>query len=220
MESAAAALAQLHQFRAEPGWDSEQVCHDATATPAHHAIMEGFIDNDDTYQSFPKQDAYGSPDPFRKSQSRRARFAPLLNDDPDIFDEDQFIHPDLGGSGRPPGLMPSSLARSPPGRSSTLPPTGPRPIKYGPNRPRKNSVGQNARKPKHERTRSKELQKRFSHERKAFSAEPQAAVLGKRWEDLIDAAASATEEDIREREDSRDRTPTVRYQPIHCSVAC
>lgn len=172
--------------------------------------MEGFIDNALT------QDTFGSPDPFRKnSQSRRARFAPLLNDDPDLFDEDQFIHPDLGGSGRPPsGLMPSSLARSPPGRSSTLPPsTGsqPRPIKFGQNRPRKNSVGQNARKPKHERTRSKELQKRFSHERKAFSAEPAAAVLGKRWEDLIDAAASATEEDIREREDSRDRTP-VRYR--------
>lgn len=44
---------------------------------------------------------------------------------------------------------------------------------------------------------------RMSHDRKAFSAEPQsaAALYGKRWEDLIDAAASATEED------SRDLTP-------------
>jgi hypothetical protein len=44
----------------------------------------------------------------------------------------------------------------------------------------------------------------MSHDRKAFSAEPQAAaaaIMGKRWEDLIDAAASATEED------SRDLTP-------------
>ena len=43
----------------------------------------------------------------------------------------------------------------------------------------------------------------MSHDRKAFSAEPQtaAALFGKRWEDLIDAAASATEED------SRDLTP-------------
>lgn len=43
----------------------------------------------------------------------------------------------------------------------------------------------------------------MSHDRKAFSAEPQtaAALYGKRWEDLIDAAASATEED------SRDLTP-------------
>jgi hypothetical protein len=97
-------------------------------------------------------------------------------------------------------LLPSSLARSPPGRSSTLPPA-PRSVK--PNRPRKSSVGQNARKGKHERTKSKEHGRRLSHDRKAFSAEPQtaAAIYGKRWEDLIDAAASATEED------SRDLTP-------------
>ena len=43
----------------------------------------------------------------------------------------------------------------------------------------------------------------MSYDRKAFSAEPAAvaAIMGKRWEDLIDAAASATEED------SRDLTP-------------
>lgn len=94
-------------------------------------------------------------------------------------------------------LLPSSLARSPPGRSSTLPPA-PRSIK--PNRPRKSSVGQNARKPKHERQKSKENARRMSYDRKAYSAEPQtaAALFGKRWEDLIDAAASATEEDSRE----------------------
>ena len=46
----------------------------------------------------------------------------------------------------------------------------------------------------------------MSHDRKAYSAEPQAAaaLFGKRWEDLIDAAASATEED------SRDLTPVCR----------
>lgn len=101
---------------------------------------------------------------------------------------------------RPPELLPSSLAQSPPGRSSTLPPIA-RSLK--PNRPRKTSVGQNARKPKHERTKSKEHARRMSHDRKALSAEPQAAaaLYGKRWEDLIDAAASATEED------SRDLTP-------------
>jgi hypothetical protein len=97
-------------------------------------------------------------------------------------------------------LLPSSLARSPPGRSSTLPPA-PRSVK--PNRPRKSSVGQNARKGKHERQKSKDYNHRMSYDRKAYSAEPQtaAAILGKRWEDLIDAAASATEED------SRDLTP-------------
>ena len=104
-------------------------------------------------------------------------------------------------------LLPSSLARSPPGRSSTLPPA-PRSIK--PNRPRKSSVGQNARKPKHERQKSKEQARRMSYDRKAFSAEPQAAaaLFGKRWEDLIDAAASATEED------SRDLTPVCR-SPVY-----
>jgi hypothetical protein len=53
----------------------------------------------------------------------------------------------------------------------------------------------------------------MSHDRKAFSAEPQtaAALYGKRWEDLIDAAASATEED------SRDLTPVSPVQSIHIS---
>jgi hypothetical protein len=103
-------------------------------------------------------------------------------------------------TGRPKELLPSSMAHSPPGRSSTLPPV-PRPVK--PNRPRKSSVGQNARKSKHERTKSKEHARRMSYDRKAYSAEPQAAAAfyGKRWEDLIDAATSATEED------SRDLTP-------------
>lgn len=64
-------------------------------------------------------------------------------------------------------------------------------------------MGQNARKGKHERQRSKDHNRRSSYDRKAYSAEPQtaAAIMGKRWEDLIDAAASATEED------SRDLTP-------------
>jgi hypothetical protein len=59
---------------------------------------------------------------------------------------------------------------------------------------------------KHERRKSKDLIKRSSGgDRKAFSAEPSnnpAFLYGKRWEDLIDAAASATEE-----EGSRDLTP-------------
>lgn len=289
LESAAAALAQLHNFRAEgppppmqmmSGWDSEQVRDpyfvftapplfdslDAapavapapvfttlsapqqqhlptttmsiaigiTANGRHGANgysngngtvavaassddegdgVEGLIDNTFVHLQEPVySDGEGG---YRKSLSSRknARFAPLLNDDADVFDEDQFIHPDLGGVGGQHQLkrelLPSSLARSPPGRSSTLPP-GNRPVR--PPRPRKRSVGQHAMKPKHERTKSRELQKRYSHDRKAYSAEPQAAAMGRsRWEDLIDAAASATEEDIREREDSRDRTPVRSY---------
>jgi len=71
-------------------------------------------------------------------------------------------------------------------------------------RPRKPSITDSARKPKHERQRSKD-QKHLNFERKALSAEPNSlAGLGignRRWEDLLDAAASATEED------SRDLTP-------------
>lgn len=52
---------------------------------------------------------------------------------------------------------------------------------------------------KHERKRSKELARR--HSGGGRLPDP-GSLLGKRWEDLIDAAASATEE-----EGSRDLTP-------------
>ncbi|KKK22230.1 rfeD, partial [Aspergillus rambellii] len=64
-------------------------------------------------------------------------------------------------------------------------------------RPRKSSIS-GARKPKHERSKSKEYARRPSlGDRKALSAEPQTAAWaqGKRWEDLIEAATSATEVD-------------------------
>ena len=99
-------------------------------------------------------------------------------------------------------LLPSSIARSPPDRPSTLPPLH-RSLSRQYNRPRKTSLSQHARLAKHERKKSKELAKRHSGDRKAFMSEPSAATLyGKRWEDLIDAAQSATEE-----EGSRDLTP-------------
>ena len=105
-------------------------------------------------------------------------------------------------------LLPSVLAHSPPGRSSTLPPLQRKEsIKRDkPARPRKSSITQNSRRPKHERTKSKDQARRLSIEgRKAFSAEPPGAVaaaMGKRWEDLIEAATSATEADS-----DRDLTP-------------
>ncbi|KAI9810342.1 MAG: hypothetical protein M1827_006309 [Pycnora praestabilis] len=111
---------------------------------------------------------------------------------------------------RPRELLPSMMARSPPGRSSTLPPIQRR---DKPARPRKSSITQNARQPKHERTKSKEYSKRMSYDgRKAFSAEPQSAAtaMGKRWEDLIDAATSATEE----ADDERNLTPVPQSPPF------
>lgn len=130
-----------------------------------------------------------------------SRIAPDDLDPRVVNAEDRYLDPSL--TGRPSReLLPSSLARSPPYyRSSTLPPAS-----RGGKAPRssaKASVAQNARRPKHNRTRSKDHARRTSYERKAMSAEPQAAAAlnDKRWKDLIDAAASATEED------SRDLTP-------------
>ncbi|KAG9247925.1 hypothetical protein BJ878DRAFT_490554 [Calycina marina] len=106
-------------------------------------------------------------------------------------------------------LLPSILPASPPGRSSTLPPIQ---KTSGPARPRKQSVSKHAREPQHRRQKSKGNEahlRRMSYERKAFSAEPTSslsAAYGKRWEDLIDAATSATEED-------EERTP-VPQSPI------
>lgn len=111
-------------------------------------------------------------------------------------------------------LLPSILSTSPPGRSSTLPPIQRNP---GPNRPRKQSVTKRAREPQHKRQKSRENAvhlRRMSYERKAFSAEPSSALsaaYGKRWEDLIDAATSATEED-------EERTP-VPPSPISVNRA-
>ncbi|KAI9376616.1 hypothetical protein BJX61DRAFT_255644 [Aspergillus egyptiacus] len=104
-------------------------------------------------------------------------------------------------------LLPSILTHSPPGRSSTLPPIQ-RTNKLP--RPRKGSISA-ARKGKHERSRSKEYGRRPSlGDRKALSAEPQTAAWaqGKRWEDLIEAATSATEVDD-DRQSEMGRSPTI-----------
>ncbi|KAH8724548.1 hypothetical protein GQ44DRAFT_654244, partial [Phaeosphaeriaceae sp. PMI808] len=169
--TAAAALASLHNYRAEFDWDSDP---DATSEPES------------------------------KNYRPRARFAPTAVEQQFAPEEPYYTSTSIQRE-----LLPSSLAHSPPGRSSTLPPAS-HPVK--PNRPRKSSVGQHARRGKHERQKSREHNRRLSYDRKAYSAEPQtaAAIMGKRWEDLIDAAASATEED------SRDLTPvpqSPQYSP-------
>ncbi|BAE57538.1 unnamed protein product [Aspergillus oryzae RIB40] len=110
-------------------------------------------------------------------------------------------------SPRPRELLPSILNHSPPGRSSTLPPIQRRDKLP---RPRKSSISA-ARKPKHDRVKSKEYGRRPSlGDRKALSAEPQTAAWaqGKRWEDLIEAATSATEADD-DRQSEVGRSPTL-----------
>ncbi|KAK0765661.1 hypothetical protein N5P37_001599 [Trichoderma harzianum] len=113
-------------------------------------------------------------------------------------------------SNRPREILPSLLAASPPGRSSTLPPLQ-RPL--GLSRPRKQSISKKSRESQHRKKPSRgsdwlrriqnEERYRSGHDRKALSAEPWAD-YGKRWEDLIDAAdqAASAAGDIDE-----DRTP-------------
>ncbi|KAL8889557.1 MAG: hypothetical protein Q9215_003167 [Flavoplaca cf. flavocitrina] len=105
------------------------------------------------------------------------------------------------------------MARSPPARSSTLPPLQ---RKDKPTRPRKSSITKNSRKPNHERAKSKDYARRLSIEgRKAISAEPYgpaAAAQGKRWEDLLEAATSANEADS-----DRDLTPVA--VPMLCPLS-
>jgi hypothetical protein len=113
-------------------------------------------------------------------------------------------------SPRPRELLPSILNHSPPGRSSTLPPIQRRDKL---SRPRKQSI---SRKLKHDRTRSKEYGRRLSiGDRKALSAEPQTAAWaqGKRWEDLIEAATSATEADDEQNSD-------VSHSPLAVRQGC
>ncbi|KAI5466168.1 hypothetical protein BGZ63DRAFT_349662 [Mariannaea sp. PMI_226] len=115
-------------------------------------------------------------------------------------------------SNRQRDFLPSILANSPPGRSSTLPPLQ-RPM--GPNRPRKQSVTKRGREAHHKKKNSRgtandwlrriqnDERYRPGNDRKALSVEP-STDFGKRWEDLIDAAdqAASAAGDIDE-----DRTP-------------
>lgn len=169
---AAAALAQLHNHKSDPGWESEIDWH-----------------SDHESGKRPRSSIELPPIHLTKTEVTSAPFSSL-------------------DSGRQREMLPSILSGSPPGRSSTLPPLH-RPL--GPSRPRKQSISKRA----HQRRKSKgaaaEWLRRLQNdspeylrpgglERKALSAEP-TADFGKRWEDLIDAAASATE-DIDD-----DRTP-------------
>ncbi|TQS39023.1 hypothetical protein Golomagni_00455 [Golovinomyces magnicellulatus] len=94
-------------------------------------------------------------------------------------------------------LLPSIISTPQLQRSSTLPPIQRIPSL---NRPRKESVSKRAREPQHKRNRSRGENInlwRVSFDRKAQSAEPSSGLSvewGKRWEDLIDAATSATKD--------------------------
>ena len=189
--SAAAALAQLHYHRpdSDSGWGGDSMGQ--VILPSLQ--MSPTITEADFLQNF-------YADQSNDLKTSHFNVDPALEDA--TFMQDHGGFPASSNSDQQ-GLLPSSLARSPPDRPSTLPPLQ-RSLSKQYSRPRKSSLSQQARMAKHERKRSKEFSKRNSGERKSFGGfEPSAATLyGKRWEDLIDAAASATEE-----EGSRDLTP-------------
>lgn len=95
-------------------------------------------------------------------------------------------------------FLPSLLAHSPPGRSSTLPPLQ-GPLKQ--TRPRKSSVTKRGREAQHRKKNSRgtaaEWLRRIQNEERRpgidgrpHSAEP-SADFGSRWEDLVEAAGKA-----------------------------
>lgn len=186
--SAAAALAQLHNHNLEPEWDSEGVGSNSCQNNISRLMLS--------------QDWMSDTEAHKQAMRNSIELPPLHRNGMEPT-SDPFSH-----LNRQRGLLPLILSTSPPGRSSTLPPIHRNP---GTNRPRKQSVSKRAREPQHKRQKSKGEYahlRRISHDRKAYSAEPSSAlsaVYGKRWEDLIDAATSATE-DVEE-----DRTPVSRY---------
>lgn len=178
--NAAAALASLHYARPDGpdgAWGNDQVGLSLgdSAAIAKNLYQNFFVDH--------------VPD------AKRAHFV-----DPTLGPDQQFLDSQYQQDPPPedtPALLPSSMTKSPPSRHNTLPPVPRSASRLS--RPRKNSLSQSARKAKHERQKAKGHFRNTSHDRKALSAEPN--MYGKRWEDLIDAATSATEED------SRDLTP-------------
>ncbi|RKF74831.1 putative RfeD protein [Golovinomyces cichoracearum] len=112
-------------------------------------------------------------------------------------------------------LLPSIISTPQLQRSSTLPPIQRIPSL---NRPRKESISKRAREPQHKRNRSRGENTnlwRVSFDRKAQSAEPSSGLSvewGKRWEDLIDAATSATKDS---EENTLPKSPSTREpQPM------
>ncbi|KAK5126336.1 hypothetical protein LTR85_010572 [Meristemomyces frigidus] len=198
--SAAAALAQLHYHRPDSDWGGDnmgQVITFPSIQMSPTVTEADFLQNYFADQNNDMKNNHFHVDPALEEAS----FMTSAADHTHGGLHDHTSYPTSSSQDQP-GLLPSSLARSPPDRHTTLPPLQ-RSLSRQHGRPRKSSLSQQARLAKHERRKSRELAKRSSGDRKAFSAEPSAAALyGKRWEDLIDAATSATEE-----EGSRDLTP-------------
>jgi hypothetical protein len=199
---AAAALAQLHNHKTESTWDSEPV---------------GFSSDTGSWQFLFPTELTSSASQEWHSDNEGGRFARSSIELPPLHlnNNDITSFPSFDGGPRPRDVLPSILANSPPGRSSTLPPLH---KGIAPNRPRKQSVTKRSHQRKKSKGAAADWLRRLQNDgpdylrpggadRKALSAEPAGVDFGKRWEDLIDAAASATE-GIDE-----DRTPVRLFSP-------
>lgn len=195
--SAAQALAQLHYHR---GPDSDWGDNNISQVIFPSLQLSPTITEADFLQNFYADQHNDLKNHHHLHSNHHYHVDPSLEDSPFMQDPNAF--PASSAVQDQTGLLPSSLTRSPSSRSAALPPLHRSLSAKQHQRPRKSSLSQQARLAKHERRKSKDLAKRNSGDKKAFGEAGAVGLLGKRWEDLIDAAASATEE-----EDSRDLTP-------------
>ncbi|KAI9745322.1 MAG: hypothetical protein M1818_001602 [Claussenomyces sp. TS43310] len=190
--SAAAALAQLHNHKMEPEWDSEiEWLSDTEPHEPHIKAMRASVELPSIKRS---NHTEPTSEPFPAYTTNGVNSGRIRD-----------------------SLFPPIMSTSPPGRSSTLPPLQ----RHGSARPRKQSVSKRAREPQHRRQQSKEQahMRKMSYDRKAYSAEPSsgfAAAYGKRWEDLIDAATSATE-DVEDDRTPMPQSPQIPHSPLNRS---
>ncbi|ROW11400.1 hypothetical protein VMCG_01576 [Cytospora schulzeri] len=199
--NAAAALASLHTYKAGTmsDWDAEGV----SLAKFHYEV-----DPMNHISDLPYQEWVSDSERDRPTRSS-VELPPIQLNNSDITSE-----PFSGlNSGRPRDLLPSIMATSPPGRSSTLPPLQGRAL--GPNRSRKQSVTKRGKEAQHRKQRSRDakdwvkrgkvdiagdLLRPAGQERpRPYSAEPSARSP---WDDLLEAATSIATDDPNE-----DRTP-------------
>lgn len=206
---AATALAQLHNHKLEQGWESDNVSWIIWGCPSYQGLLPRPFRSAKCFFLLP-QDWHSDHEGKRRPRSS-IELPPIHLTNADVTSAPYSGY----DSGRPREILPSILSNSPPGRSSTLPPLH---RTLGPTRTRRQSISKRGHQGKRSKGATSEwlrrLQNDSQHEllrpggsdRKASSAEP-SADFGKRWEDLIDAATSATE-DIDE-----DRTPVSSQGP-------
>lgn len=196
--SAAQALASLHNHKIERDeWDSEPV----RLLPLPDNKLNKILGKRKGEEVNHGQDWHSDTESHTKGMRTSIELPPLRRQNPTSDPYNPL-------NDRPRNHL-SALLNSPPGRSSTLPPIQRHPPGA---RPRKGSISKREGKGRSRESQLQAHMRRMSYDRKAFSAEP-SAQYGKRWEDLIDAATSATE-DVND-----DRTP-VSLDPIPDSKEC